>query len=103
MNILVTETLFPKCQPKGWSEIGDTIVLEDRIWDYISGRVEVNWTFIQQKKQATYHNSIRIYTYREVINLLRQNGFEHFVAFGSLSKDAFQFGAQRLLITARRI
>jgi len=103
LDILVAETLFPKYQPKGWNKIGDTIVLEDRIWDHITGRVEVDWTFIRQKKQATYHSSIRIYTYKEVINLLRQNGFEHFVAFGSLSKDAFQFGAQRLFITARKI
>lgn len=103
LDIHVVETLFPKYQPKAWTEIEDVIILENRAFDHITGRVEVDWTFIQKGKQATYHSSIRIYTYREIVNLLRQNGFERFEAFGSLSKEPFKLGAQRLLIVGRKI
>ncbi|MCK4527303.1 class I SAM-dependent methyltransferase [candidate division WOR-3 bacterium] len=102
LDIPVVETLFPKYQSKGWSTIGDVIVLEDRCFDHTTGRLEVDWTFIRQKEQETYHSSIRIYTYREVVNQLNQNGFEHFEAFGSLKEEPFEFGSLRLFLVARK-
>jgi len=103
LDIHIAETLFPIYQPRWWNKIGDVIVLEDRSFDHTTGRVEVDWTFIREGKHSTYrHSSIRIYTYRELVKLLKQEGFEHFKAFGSLSKDPFKFGAERLLMVARK-
>ena len=103
LDTQVAETLYPKYQSKGWTKVDDVIMLADRSFDHTTGRNEEDYTFIQKGKQTTYHSSIRIYTYREVVDLLRQNGFSRFEAFGSFSKDAFKLGATRLLITARRI
>jgi len=99
----IAETLYPKFKSQGRFKIAGVTVLVNRFFDHKTGRNEEDFAFIQKRKQTKYHSSIRIYTYREVVNLLRQARFGHFDAFGSLSKDAFQFGASRLLITARRI
>lgn len=102
LDMHVAESLLPKYQPRGWSEIGDTFILEDRYFDHSTGRIEVDWTFVRQGEQETHHTSIRIYTYKEIEDLLRQHGFERFEAFGSLSKDPFKVGALRLLMVARK-
>jgi cyclopropane fatty-acyl-phospholipid synthase-like methyltransferase len=99
----VTETLYPKFKSQGTFKLAGVTVLVNRFFDHKTGRNEEDFAFIQKGKQTKYHSSIRIYTYIEVVNLLRQSGFGYFDAFGSLSKDAFGFGARRLLITARRV
>jgi len=102
IDIHVAESLFPKYQPRGWSKVGDVLILEDRSFDHATGRIEVDWTFIRQGEQSTNHCSIRVYTYKEIVALLEHHGFEGFEAFGSLSKDPFKIGASRLLMAARK-
>ncbi len=99
----VAETLYPIFKSQGRFKITGVTVLVNRFFDHKAGRNEEDFTFIQKRKQTKYHSSIKIYTFREIINLLRQSKFGYVDAFGSLSKDVFGFGARRLLITARRI
>ncbi len=99
----VAETLYPKYKSRSRFKIAGVGALVNRFFDHKTGRNEEDFKFIQKCKKTKYHSSIRIYTYREVVNLLKQSKFGYFDAFGSLSKDAFQFGARRLLILARRI
>lgn len=102
LDVHVAESLFPKYRPRGWTEVGDVIILEDRSFDHTTGRIEVDWTFVRQGEQSTNHCSIRIYTYKEIVDLLTQHGFRQFEAFGSLSKDPFKIGGTRLLMVARK-
>ncbi len=99
----VAETLYRKFKSQSRFKIAGVTVLVNRFFDHETGRNEEDFVFIQKGKQTKYHTSIRIYTYRETVNLLRQSRFGYLDAFESLSKDAFGFGARRLLITARRI
>ena len=102
LDIHIAETIFPIYQPKWWDKIGDIVVLGDRYFDHATGRIDEDWIFIHQGKQSTCHSSIRIYTYRELIELLKRCGFTHCEAFGTLSKDPVKFGAKRLLMVARK-
>ncbi len=99
----VAETLYPIYQSRSWSSVNDVIILTDRSLNHTTGRNDEDFTFVQAGKRTTYHTSIRIYSYRELMNLLKQNGFGDFKAFGSLSKDEFEFGARKLLLTARTV
>ena len=47
-------------------------------------------------------SSQRIYTYRELSELLRAAGLEPVAAFGSLTGEEFKLGAQRLLLVAEK-
>lgn len=104
LDTQVAETIFPKYQPKWWNKVGGVIIIENRFFDYVTSREEVDWIFIKENGQITSsHSSIRIYTYREIVELLKQNSLEVFENFGSFSKEPFQIGAQRLLIIAKKI
>lgn len=96
----VAETLLPRFEERAWRQAGETLVLEDRSYDHSKSRVEVEWTFVKgsQVEQAT--SSIRIYTYRELVNILRAVGFTGFDAFGSLDREPFRLGAERLLLVS---
>jgi alanine dehydrogenase len=59
----VAETVFPKFQPRGSAQAGETLILEARERDAATGRVESEWTFIRGSEVvARNRSSIRLYT-----------------------------------------
>ena len=85
------------------NEINNVEIQVKRFFDHTTKRNEEHFTFIQNDKRFTYHSSIRIYTYKEILNMLKKHGFEEFKAFGSFSGDVFKTGVRRLLLTAKKI
>ena len=69
------ETLMPIHQPKGWGRSGDVLVLEDRVFDFETSRMEVDWTFIRGAVEERKHASLRLYSGHEMVQLLRRAGF----------------------------
>ena len=98
----VMETLLPRYEPKGWTRYGDTYVLEDRSFDHAGSRIETTWTFLGPGAPSEEHSSIRLYTYREVAELLERAGFDSVEGFDALSEQPFEIGARRLLVRARK-
>lgn len=96
------ETLLPRFNRRGWSELDDTLVLESREWDHRTGRIETDWTFIRDGERREQHSSIRLYAYNELEALLRDAGFVTFEAFDSTSGEPFELGAARLAIVASK-
>ena len=100
LDIHVAETLFPRYRESSWSRVGEFIILEKRSYEHTTSRIEVDWTFIHEARRSTQHSSIRIYTYREILNLLRKYQFGDFRAFGSLAREPFELGSPRCLLAA---
>jgi SAM-dependent methyltransferase len=98
----VVETLLPQWEPRSWRQIGEVLVCEDRRWVPEAGRVETEWTLSSENRRELRHSSIRIYTYRELCNLLIDSGFEDCSPFGSPDLEAFELGSSRLLLAATR-
>jgi SAM-dependent methyltransferase len=98
----VVESLLPRFERRAWSEIGDTHLLEDRNFDHVTGRVETTWTFVGPAAPDARRTSIRVYTYRELAAKLERAGFRTSEGFDAFSEEPFEFGAQRLLMRARK-
>ncbi len=98
------DTLLPVFQKRYWRRMGDTLVLEDRKFEHVQSRVDVEWTLvkIKESKVVTFNSSIRIYTYHELCKLLEDAGFFNFEGYGSLDMTPFGFGSHRLLLMATR-
>jgi SAM-dependent methyltransferase len=75
IDINLLETLMPIHQPKGWARSGDVLVLEDRVFDFETSRMEVDWTFIRGAVEERKHASLRLYSAHEMVELLRRAGF----------------------------
>jgi SAM-dependent methyltransferase len=98
----VAETLLPRFEKQGWRRYGDTYVLEQRRFDHVGSRVETTWTFLEAGTPSEEHSSIRIYTYRELAELLQGAGFTSVEGFDAISEEPFELGAPRLLMRARK-
>ena len=99
----VTETLLPKLfQERSWKRVGSALVLEERHYNHVCGRTNTEWTLVQDGKMFGKSTSIRLYTYRELCQLLEQLGFKELTGYGSLGGEPFQLGSPRLYLVATK-
>jgi SAM-dependent methyltransferase len=99
----VTESMFPRFQERRWVWLDRTKakrLLEEARWDFETGRVDAEWTFLEGGTARVSSSSIRMYSYRELCGLLREAGFRKFEGFETLTGNPFSLGAQRLSLVA---
>lgn len=99
----VTETMFPRFQERRWSWQDDQRsrrLLEEAVWNIETGRVDCEWTFVENGQSRSSTSSIRMYSYRELYELFRAAGFQGFQAFETVSGKSFALGARRLSLLA---
>ncbi len=102
LETLITETILPVFQERGWQQIGELLLLERRWYDCVHSRVGTEWTMIHGGKTDTQTTSIRIYTYRELSALFTNVGFILSDAYDTRSRQPFAFGARRLTIVVQK-
>jgi SAM-dependent methyltransferase len=98
------ESLFTQYKERDWQwwdeESRDTRILQERRWDVRTGRIHATWMFIAPNETSSADVSIRIYTCRELCELLRQAGFREFHPIESLTHAPFKMGSRRLSMVA---
>jgi len=67
-----------------------------------NGGVENRYMITRAEKTETRLAWHRIYTYRELVQMLRRAGFSTVEGYGSLNGEPFRLGAQRLLLVAAK-
>ena len=98
----IAETFFPTLQERRWYPVGDILFLVENRYDHVQGRVETQYTFVQNGKVEKKSGSQRIYTFSELCRLLEEAGFVSCEGYGSLSQEPFKLGSQRLLMRATK-
>jgi SAM-dependent methyltransferase len=101
----ITETLLPIFEERTWRWAGEpgtsARVLEERRWDAEAGRVEGCWTVVDAAGAQSTTTSIRIYSYRELLALVRRAGFPSARIVDGVTGGEFRVGARRALVVAQ--
>lgn len=98
----VAECILPTFQASRSIEIAGIKVDIEHRYDHGQGRMFNDFTFTRDGVVDKRPSSQRVYTYRELTELLRAAGLETTAAFGSLTEEPFQLGAPRLLLVAAK-
>jgi len=104
IDIQVAESLFPKFRQRDWQWVRQDPplrILEERRWNLESGSVDSTWSFVGESVTSC-RIWMRIYTYRELCELLRAAGFSRFEAFETGTQRPFQLGSPRLALIAEK-
>jgi len=100
----VLETLLLHLTNKDYWEFGeDLVLLERRGFDYAESRLNSEWTSLQNGQKQISHSSVRIYAYRELIQLLNKYQLEVLDTFGTFTGEPFELGADNLLLICQKI
>ncbi|HZT71320.1 MAG TPA: hypothetical protein VFC10_16440 [Terriglobia bacterium] len=65
------------------------------------GRLNTDYIIVRNGQGETNSGSHRIYTYRELVHLLRSVGFGDIESFGSLAQDPFTISSIQLILVAK--
>jgi SAM-dependent methyltransferase len=95
------ETILPRFAERSWFEVEGTVVLEERVFHAGAGRVETTWTFLRDGERAEHPAWMRVYSLRELTDLLGEAGFTAFEAMDD-DLEPFALGAHRLWLVATR-
>jgi SAM-dependent methyltransferase len=95
------ETILPRFQERNWFEVGTSMVLEEREFHVAASRIETTWTFLSDGERSTRRSSMRIYSLRELTDLLREGGFGSFTARDD-DLEEFGIGSRRLWLVATK-
>jgi SAM-dependent methyltransferase len=98
----VAEVLFPTLQERAWYPVEGGVVLADRRYDPVGGRLYVEYITIRDGHGEKWPMSARIHTCREVHELLEEAGFTDVQGFGSFTREPFRLGSPRLVLTATK-
>lgn len=99
----VAETMLPHLGQRRWERVGDDLlVLEERDYDPATAVLTRRLIIVGQGRTARLDLSLRLYTYRELLALLRGAGFAACEGYSWLSLVPFMMGAPRLLMVASR-
>jgi len=103
MDTHVTETLLARLtRERDWRRVGDTLVLEERSYDPASSRTHTEWIFVRNGQVSRHSTSVRLYSYRELIELLASAGFSGVETYGSLKLEPFDLSSPRLYLVAEK-
>ncbi len=96
------ESVFITRLQRAWFPLGDLYFLVDTAYDPAAGTLTSSYTVIQndrqEKKQATY----RVYTYRQIAQMMRDIGFADIRGFGSMEQAPYALGSPRLYLVATK-
>ena len=91
-------------RPRWWEELDDgRLMLEERTYDFLSGRTNVTWTFIAPDgTKSERRHSVRIYTVPELRAMLEAAGLEVDRLWGDLAETDFDWDSRRVVLRARK-
>jgi SAM-dependent methyltransferase len=98
----VVETVLPSLVRRAWRWAGDILVLQECWWDHERGRLEGETTLVREGVREVWRNSNRVYTYRQLCEILEGAGFSKPEGYDPETGHPFVPGAASLVVTATR-
>jgi len=100
----VLETVLPAFTPSSlWRLSDEVLIAEERQYDFSQSRLNSNWTVIRSQQQAYYQSSVRMYSYRELCDLLTQCGFGNIKAYRNLEREELEMGDDTMVLMATKM
>jgi len=98
----IAECLLPGFVEHRTIELGEVTATIETRYDHEQSRIFPSFTFVRNGIEDKRSSSQRIYTYKELAELLKAAGLEPLAAYGSLDEQPFKFGAHRMLLVAKK-
>jgi ubiquinone/menaquinone biosynthesis C-methylase UbiE len=87
---------------RDWSEVGDTLVLEERKPIQNWSRIRTRWIVINGDQRAEHTVSVRSYSAIELSSLLSDCGFANVRVYGDLEGIDYDLEAKRLVVVGTK-
>ena len=99
---LAAESLMPNLPTRRWYKIDDMYMLSEAVYAAEFSQLRTQYTFIRDGTIQTGAATYFLHTVAELKRLFAACGLEVQCLYGTIRKDAYQVGNQRLLVVSRK-
>jgi SAM-dependent methyltransferase len=99
---MAAESILPKLQSVRWYQVGDIYMLSANQYHPREGRLDIQYTFIQDGRIETRPTSSYVLTASEICRMHEESGLLPVELFGSIGKEPYQLGSPRLILVSAK-
>ena len=94
------ESIMRIFNPHGVIRLGDSYIIEEREYDFDASSINMRWTFFDDGKQFSRTGIIRLYSYKELIDMMKKAGFNEFISYSGFEGKKYTLDSPRLELCA---
>lgn len=102
IDIMNRNYIMKNIRPQSFSKIGNIVVTEETKFDISKSRMITKRVIIENKEEKEYNYELRLYTYKELENILNKFGLYIIESYGNFDKQKFDVDAPRMIIVAKK-
>ena len=100
IDLLPLEGILMHFEPRSSHRVGPMLVVQDRSYDVRTQHIDSVWTFHEDGDRTVRRTSMRLYSVREVVELLEAVGFVDVRVMEPETRQPFAFGDVRAWVRA---
>ncbi len=99
----IMETMLPHIHRRDWQRVGDDLlVMEAHEYDHTTSVLTRHWVVVKDGQTEERSLSSRLYSYRELVALVKAAGFASVEDYGWLNLLPFMLASPRLVLVAQK-
>ncbi|MCK4223901.1 MAG: methyltransferase domain-containing protein [candidate division Zixibacteria bacterium] len=103
LDLINREQQIRNFQRRRWRPERDFTMLEDNFFDLFTSRLETTRTLLfQNGKRREYSISLRLYSFAEILNLLKKAGFVLESVYGDFDFTEYSLDSPRMILISRK-
>lgn len=99
---MAAESILPTRVKSRWFQLGDIYMLSENQYDPMAGRLDIQYTFIQNGKIETKPSSSFTFTVAEIGRMLSSAGLQPVEALSSVTGEPYDLGSPRLILVSAK-
>jgi SAM-dependent methyltransferase len=99
---MAAESILPGLLKTRWFKAGDRFMLSQNQYHPAEGRLDIEYTFIQNGEVETRPSASYVFTAAEMCRMHAEAGLETVELLGSTAGEPFQLGSQRLILISEK-
>lgn len=102
LQLINRDWLLKNFEIRGWDEVADMKLLEEREFDYATSVIHGRWTFIKNGREHIEESYIRTYAYHELKTMFEKVGFVAVEGFSSVKEEPLSNNKNWMYIYGRK-
>jgi ubiquinone/menaquinone biosynthesis C-methylase UbiE len=92
------DRIIRQYEPFGLTEIGKTRILQSRHFDTARSVITADWTVMESGREEKVRSVLRLYSYHELITMMRKAGFVDIEGYGSVKGKPIDFDCRMMMV-----
>jgi SAM-dependent methyltransferase len=97
---MAAESILPGLQKTRWFKAGDIYMLSENQYHPREGRLDIQYTFVQNGRVETRPSSSYVLTVNEICRMHAEAGLQPVELLGSIDGEPYRLGSPRLIIVS---